>query len=118
MITVNNERKERMAKANEAMAVAVEEGTRTFPKKFANKLKDSDFCQRTEGMDTDELKKKIVQFEQSILEQEVLKEKDSFLQDLKDELKERNDVYQSPIGELTAQIKFCLFVLEGRGVKV
>jgi hypothetical protein len=96
----------------------VEEGPRVFNKKYAKRLKESNFCEMAESMDNDELKKKLVQYEQGISEQEKLKEKDVLLQNLKEEVKERNDVYNSPVLDLTAQIKYIVFVLEGRGIAI
>jgi hypothetical protein len=93
----------------------VEEGPRVFNKKYMKRLKESGWVEAAESMDTAELKKKIVQFEQAVSEQEQLREKDIFLQNLKEEVKERNSVYMEPINELVAKIKYSVFVLEGRG---
>ncbi len=89
-----------------------------FPKKWLKKVQDSGWQEAADSMGTDELKRKIVEFEKAISEQEHLMDKDQELERLKKETKERKAIYMEPIGELVANIKYAVYVLDGRGDKV
>lgn len=86
-----------------------------FPKKWLKKVQESGWQEAADSMGTDELKRKIVEFEKAISEQEYLMEEDEFLQKLKTDMKERKAIYMEPIGELVANIKYSVFALESRG---
>ncbi len=100
------------------MSEEEQEGKRAFPKKWLKKIQESGWQDMADSMETDELKKRIVEFEQAIGEHEALMEKDSFLEKLKEDLSERKGVYTVPIAEITAKIKYSVYVLESRGTKV
>lgn len=91
-----------------------------FPKKYMKKLDEfaQGYVETVEGASTDELKKFILASEQSLYEIEhevqnnanILKQKE----DLKRDIAPYNEAKQTE----TAKIKYCLYVLEGRGVKI
>lgn len=95
-----------------------------FPKKWAKKL-SPDWMDTAQSYSTDELKKKIVQWEQAISSTEKDEEADPLLHgmkekmaDLKEEIKEKSKPYRESVDQCQAQIKFAVFILESRGVPV
>lgn len=95
-----------------------------FNKKWA-KLLSADWMTMAESFSTDEIKKKIVQWEQakSVVEKDMdadtalnsLKERSK---ELKEEIKEMSEPYTKSVAETDAQIKYGVYLLEQRGVSV
>lgn len=93
-------------------------------KKWA-KLLSSEWMTTAESWDTDEIKKKIVQYEQAIGQSEKDMDNDHALNGLKDrmselkeQVKETSEVYTKSIAEIAAQIKYVVHLLDQRGVSV
>jgi hypothetical protein len=91
-----------------------------FPKKYMKKLDDfaEGYVATAESANTEELKKFILLSEQSIYEIEHEIENNANLLKQKEELK--NDMAPFTEAKQTemAKIKFCLFTLESRGVRI
>lgn len=93
-------------------------------KKWA-KLLSSEWMTTAESWNTDEIKKKIVQWEQAIGQSEKDMDADHALNGLKDrmaelkeQIKETSEVYTKTIAEVQAQIKYVVHLLDQRGVSV
>lgn len=88
----------------------------TFPKKY-QKIIDSlpEFKDKAEAADQEELNEIIVKCEGNIFNVEKAKEEDVKLNATKDLLKDLSSGYKDAIKEQTARIKYCLFLLEGKG---
>jgi hypothetical protein len=86
-----------------------------FPAKWDKKLKASTFKEDANTMSDDELKKVILDCENSIREQEKLKEADFKLKQAQELVKDLNGAYKDSIDFDTAKIKYSLFMLESRG---
>lgn len=96
----------------------------TFAQKWAKKL-TKEWMSSAEGYTTDDLKKKIVQWEQAISATEKDEEADMALNgikdkmaDLKEDLKEKSKVYKESVDICQAQIRFAVHLLESRGIEV
>lgn len=91
-----------------------------FPKKYLSKLKDfaPDHAEKIDQSDTNEIKKFILTSERNLYEIEIEKDNNEKLQQMKDELKEAMGPFTEAKSTETAKIKYCLFVLENRGVKI
>lgn len=103
---------------------AVDEQDNGFNKKWA-KLLSTEWMSTAESYSTDEIKKKIVQFEQAISVVEQDMDNDSALQalknretDLKKEIKDMSEPYTKSVAETQAQIKYIVWLLQNRGVSV
>lgn len=95
-----------------------------FSKKWA-KLLSTEWMTTAESYSTDEIKKKVVQWEQALGQVEKDMDNDSALSGLKDkmaelkeELKEKSEVYTKSVAETQAQIKYVVHLLDQRGVSV
>jgi hypothetical protein len=88
-----------------------------FPEKYLKKL-EQEFVDSLTAMDTEEIKKRVLESESSIYEMESTKEKDAELSDAREKVKELSKVYRETKATDTAKIKYCLFVLENRGVSL
>lgn len=93
-------------------------------KKWA-KLLSSEWMSTAETWNTDEIKKKIVQWEQAIGQVEKDMDADSALNalkermiELKEEIKEKSEVYTKTVAETQAQIRYVVHLLDQRGVSV
>jgi hypothetical protein len=85
-----------------------------FPKKWDKRLPES-FKNTAESMGDEELKRKIVEFEQAIDEHEQDMENDTKLNALKEEMKTTAGTYKEPIVECQAQIRYACWILRNRG---
>jgi hypothetical protein len=94
-----------------------DETTTQFPKKYAKKL-PQEFSDAVNAMSEEEIKARIITCEQHLYEIEGSLANDDKLQALKEEAKLAAAPYKDSKSEETAKIKYCLFVLEGRGVVV
>jgi|ERR1700722_4520352 len=88
-----------------------------FPDKYLKKL-EQEFVDSLTAMDTEEIKKRVLEAESNIYEMESAKEKDAELSDAREKVKELSKVYRETKATDTAKIKYCLFVLENRGVNL
>jgi len=95
-----------------------------FNKKWA-KLLSADWMTMAESFSTDEIKKKIVQWEQAKAVVEKDMDSDAALnalkeraKELKEEIKEKSEPYTKSVAETDAQIKYGVYLLEQRGVSV
>ena len=91
-----------------------------FPQKYLKKLNNlsPEFIETIDGLDTEEIKKRIVSSENNIYEIEKEKDNNSEILRLKEELKLINGPFAEAKGLETAKIKYCLFTLSNRGVKI
>jgi len=87
-----------------------------FPAKYA-KVLGEDWMNEADGLETDELKKIIVDAANLIEEQENMRDSDMDLKQLKDQLKEKSGIYKEDIFYQKARTKYSLKVLESRGIK-
>jgi hypothetical protein len=91
-----------------------------FPQKHIKKLNEfaQGYIESVEIATTEEIKKFILSSEQNIYEIEHEMENNSNLLKLKEQLKEASGPFTEAKSTETAKIKYCLFVLEGRGVRI
>lgn len=85
-----------------------------FPKKWAKRLPDG-VSEQLQQMSDDELRKKIVQWQQLISQTEKDMSNDPKLESLKEEIKDKSSVYKETLVVANAQMRFAAYVLEGRG---
>lgn len=121
-----NRKIKNMAKKKAAASVDGQDDNQTsgVGKKWA-KLLSAEWMTTAESFSTDEIKKKIVQWEQAISSFEkdmdadmalnVLKER---MTEIKEEIKEKSEVYTKSCAETQAQIKYVVYLLDSRGVSV
>ncbi len=95
-----------------------------FNKKWA-KLLSADWMTMAESFSTDEIKKKIVQWEQAKAVVEKDMDSDTALnalkeraKEIKEEIKDKSEPYTKSVLETDAQIKYVVYLLEQRGVAV
>lgn len=92
---------------------------REFPNKFYKKLKEvPDFLDNINSMDSEEIKKKILECESTIFEIEKSVDADIELTQTKQKAKELSKPYKENKGVETAKLKYCLHILESRGVNL
>lgn len=91
-----------------------------FPKKYMKKLDmfAEGYVETVEGANTDEIKKFILSSEQNIYEIEYEKENNPEIIKMKEELKQVAGPFAEAKSTEMAKIKYCLYTLEGRGVKI
>lgn len=85
-----------------------------FPEKWKKKLPGG-FADEADALDSDALKKKIIEAENNIVLLEREKENDHKLNGAKDLVKEMSAPYKEGQQFQTAKIKYCLHLLESRG---
>jgi hypothetical protein len=91
------------------------EATHTsFPKKYLKHLPEGKM-EELESMSADELKKKLVEYEQTISSTEKDMENDPKLESAKTEVTELSGAYKEILNAHKALVKCVIFVLEGRG---
>jgi hypothetical protein len=88
-----------------------------FPKKLLALLSD-DFIETTAAMKNDELKKVVFEAESNIWTIEKAKNNDEELLKAKEHAKELAAPYKEATACQSAKSKYCLFLLEGRGVSL
>lgn len=86
----------------------------SFPRKWRTKLPDG-FSEEAESFSTDDLKKKVVEWEQVISGAEKDMANDEALIALKEECKEQSQVYKETMNSHQAKIRFAIYLLESRG---
>ncbi len=87
-----------------------------FPKKYTNKLPD-DWADSINAMETEEIKKRILECENNIFEIEADLETNEFIVKAKEELKSLKEPFSEGKARENAKMKFCLFTLVERGVE-
>lgn len=88
-----------------------------FPEKYMKKIVDiPDFVDGISSMETDDIKKKILECEGHLYEIDNAKEADKELNDAKEKVKEFSKPYRDSKGIETAKLKYCIYILESRGV--
>lgn len=88
-----------------------------FPKKLLDKLPEG-FVEGMESADTEELKKKIIESESHLYEIDKEKDNDMNLKKAREEVKNIALPYRDARNTAAAKIKYCMYVLKGRGVNV
>jgi hypothetical protein len=86
----------------------------SFPKKLLDCLSD-EFKDGAPGMSTEDLRKKLVEFERGVSETEKDMKNDPKLLQLKEDLKAYSEGYKDLIKENKASIQYVLYILEMRG---
>ena len=86
----------------------------SFPKKWKTKLPEG-FEEKAEAFSSDDLKKKVVEWEQQISASEKDLEADEVLAGLKEQVKEQAEVYKLSMSMHQAMIRFAIYLLESRG---
>ncbi len=89
----------------------------TFPSKLLKKL-PSGFTDTVESMSVDEIKKVIFESEGNIYTIEKAKDSDIKLNGARDFVKECSAPYTEAKTAQSAKIKYCLYLLESRGVNL
>lgn len=91
-----------------------------FPKKYMKKLDEfaQGYVETVESASTEELKKFILTSEQNIYEIEHEIENNVNLLKIKEECKREMAPFNEAKQTETAKIKYCLFVLENRAIKL
>jgi len=90
-----------------------------FPEKYMKKITDvPDFVDGINSMDTEEIKKKILECEGNLYEVDNSKDADKELSDAKEKVKQFSKPYRETKGVETAKLKYCLYILESRGVNL
>jgi len=91
-----------------------------FPTKYSKKLDmfAEGYSTNVDQSNTEEIKKLILTSERNIYEIEEAKENNDKLTQMKEDLKDATAPYSEAKTTETAKIKYCLFTLEGRGVKI
>lgn len=90
-----------------------------FPEKYMKKIADiPDFVDGINSMDTDEIKRKILEAEGNIYDIDKAKEADKELVSAREKVKEFSKPYRESKGIETAKLQYCLFVLESRGISL
>lgn len=85
-----------------------------FPKKYSQVLGE-EWMSEVDKLDTDELKKIIVEAEQNISTTETERDADEKLAAAKEVVKELSAAYKDAVKYQTAKIKYSLMCLEGKG---
>lgn len=86
-----------------------------FPKRYEKKL-PTGFVESIESMDSDDVKSKIYESQCHVYEIEKAKDEDEKLTQTREMVKEMMAPYKDAQGTEAAKIKYCFFVLEGRGI--
>lgn len=114
-----------MAKKKIVNADGATDDTQTTSQKKWMKILSTEWMSTAESYTTEEIKKKIVQWEQAISQFEKDMDNDSALNglkekmtELKEELKEKSEVYTKSVAEAQSQIKYVVHLLDQRGVSV
>lgn len=90
-----------------------------FPNKYMKKIADlPDFVDGINSMDVEEIKKKILEAEQNIYEVENAKENDKELVSAREKVKQFSGPYRDTKSIETAKLKYCLYILETRGISL
>lgn len=91
-----------------------------FPQKHSKKLEEfaQGYMETVDGSDTEELKRFILSAERNIYEIEYEKDNNNKIAKMKEDLKEATAPFSEAKTTETAKIKYCLYTLENRGVKI
>lgn len=91
-----------------------------FPSKYMKKLDTfaPEYAETVDGAQTDEIKKFILSSENNIYDIEHEKENNAALLKLKEDLKEASAPYSEAKTTEMAKIKYCLWTLASRNVKL
>lgn len=94
-----------------------EQSATNFPKKWLKKLEKfaPGFVEEGESMSTEELKKKVLEWEQLISTTEKDMDHDEALTALKEEAKQHAQVYKDTVSAQQAKIRYAVYLLESRG---
>lgn len=91
-----------------------------FPKKYTTKLNDfaEGFMEAAQSASTEEVKKMILIAEQHIYDADYAVENNAEILKQKEQLKNDMEPFKETKQVATAKIKFALYTLENRGVKI
>lgn len=90
-----------------------------FPSKYMKKITDiPDFVEGINSMETEDIKKKILECEGHLYEIDNSKEADRELMETKEKAKELAKPYRESKGIETAKLQYCLYILESRGINL
>lgn len=90
-----------------------------FPDKYMKKISDlPDFVDGVNAMETDDIKKKILECEGHIYETDNAKEEDVELTQTREKARELAKPYRETKNIEVAKIQYCLYILESRGVNL
>lgn len=88
-----------------------------FPEKHLKKI-PTEFVDSVSSMDENEIKERILTCEQHLYEIDEAMDKDDKLNGAKENVKEFSKPYRETKQTESAKIKYCMFVLENRGVNL
>ena len=102
------------------MATEINDQPKQFAKKYLSKLKEfaPEYMDGVEAASTDEIKRMILVAEQNSFEIEHAIESNGVLTDLKEKLKTEMAPFKEGMQTETAKIKYCMFKLDERQVKI
>jgi len=91
-----------------------------FPEKYKKKLDNfaQGYMDNVDSSDTEEIKKLILSSERNLYEIEYEKDNNPKILKMKEDLKAEMSPFTEAKHTETAKIKYCLFTLEGRGVRI
>ena len=107
----------KIAIVNQKASDAANELQNSFPNKFLKRL-PSGFTDEAGSMDTEELKKTVVDAEGNLYIINKEKEADQMLLAAKNTAKDLSGAYRDARATQNAKIQYCLFLLEERGVEL
>jgi hypothetical protein len=94
--------------------MSVENDVDTKLRNLAKQVEES-FVDSVRGLPSDDLKTKVVEFNQQINQQRGLQKSDNNIKELKEKLKDLNDGYKGVINEKLKRLNYLLLLLESRG---
>ena len=90
-----------------------------FPPKYMKKIADiPELVDGINSMDTNEIKNKILEIEGHLYSIDNAKDADSELSSLREKVKQISAPYRESKGVETAKLKYCLYILESRGINL
>ena len=98
-------------------AQVYKEDDKVFPDKYKRKV-SQEFLDAVDQMEADDIKQRILTCEGHLYEIDNAKNSDAKLNAAKEMSKELSGPYREAKTEETAKLKYCLFVLEQRGIDI
>jgi hypothetical protein len=88
-----------------------------FPKKYLDKI-DPEFLDSVQAMETEDIKKRILEAEGNMYEIDKAKAADEELTKIREKAREIGAPYRESKSKEMAKIQYLLYTLEGRGIEL